>query len=213
MRYGNASTLSTREERRLCDGLTRRDLLHIGGLSMLGLSLSDAQAARPVRSPGAAPGFGKAKACILLFPYGSPPQHETFDPKPDAPVEVRGERVSVVGVDPQTYRARRARPHRLADAGAAFRLLLCHFPGIVDTLPAASFGLVLARDLHAGQICLPRRGGRITLAHPRARFVAGLYETDAAVMHVSPGTGTTFVPFRLFARPEVTELVLRRRSC
>jgi predicted MPP superfamily phosphohydrolase len=28
-------------------------------------------------------------------------------------------------------------------------------------------------------------------------------------MHVSPGTGTTFVPFRLFARPEVTELVLR----
>jgi predicted MPP superfamily phosphohydrolase len=30
-------------------------------------------------------------------------------------------------------------------------------------------------------------------------------------MHVSPGTGTTFVPFRLFARPEVTELVLRCR--
>jgi predicted MPP superfamily phosphohydrolase len=29
-------------------------------------------------------------------------------------------------------------------------------------------------------------------------------------MHVSPGTGTTFVPLRFFARPEVTELVLRR---
>jgi predicted MPP superfamily phosphohydrolase len=51
----------------------------------------------------------------------------------------------------------------------------------------------------------------VTLAHPRARFVAGLYETPAAAMHVSPGTGTTFVPFRFFARPEVTELVLRRR--
>ena len=127
-------------------------------------------------------------------------------------VEVRGERVSVVGVDPQTYRTRHARPHQLADAGAAFRLLLCHFPGIVDTLPAGSFGLVLAGHLHAGQIGLPRPGGRITLAHPRARFVAGLYETDTVVMHVSPGTGTTFVPFRLFARPEVTELVLRRRS-
>src|SRR5262249_31800552 len=36
-------------------------------------------------------GRGKAKSCILLFPYGSPPQHETFDPKPDAPSEVRGE--------------------------------------------------------------------------------------------------------------------------
>ena len=42
------------------------------------------------------------------------------------------------------------------------------------------------------------------------RFVAGLYETAAGVMHVSPGLGTTFVPFRFFARPEVTELVLRR---
>jgi hypothetical protein len=35
--------------------------------------------------------FGKAKACILLFPYGSPPQHETFDPKPQAPAEIQGE--------------------------------------------------------------------------------------------------------------------------
>ena len=37
------------------------------------------------------PGFGQAKACILLFMYGSPSQLETFDPKPDAPLEIRGE--------------------------------------------------------------------------------------------------------------------------
>ena len=37
------------------------------------------------------PGFGQAKSCILLFMYGSPSQLETFDPKPDAPLEVRGE--------------------------------------------------------------------------------------------------------------------------
>ena len=37
------------------------------------------------------PGFGQAKSCILLFMYGSPSQLETFDPKPDAPVEIRGE--------------------------------------------------------------------------------------------------------------------------
>ena len=36
-------------------------------------------------------GFGQAKSCILLFLYGSPSQIETFDPKPDAPVEIRGE--------------------------------------------------------------------------------------------------------------------------
>lgn len=78
--------------KKLCDGLTRRDFLEIGGLGALGVSLSDlfrwqrAQAAtQTTRS------FGKAKACILLFPYGSPPQHETFDPKPEAPVEIQGE--------------------------------------------------------------------------------------------------------------------------
>ena len=37
------------------------------------------------------PGFGQAKSCILLFLYGSPSQLETFDPKPDAPAEIRGE--------------------------------------------------------------------------------------------------------------------------
>lgn len=123
---------------------------------------------------------------------------------------IREEPVSVVGVDPLTYRERTARPHTLVDATASLRLLLCHFPGIVHRLPAGSFDLILAGHLHAGQICLPWPRRPITLAHPRAAFVAGPYDTPAGAMHVSPGTGTTFVPFRFFARPEVTELVLRR---
>lgn len=126
-------------------------------------------------------------------------------------VLVHGEQVSVVGVDPVTRRQEGARPEDLADPAAAFRLLLCHFPDVLDDLEAGVFGLVLAGHLHGGQICVPWPWGRFTLAHPRARFVSGVYETDAAVMHVSPGTGTTFVPLRLFARPEATELVLRRR--
>src|SRR4029079_19305462 len=48
-------------------------------------------AARPPASPPFAEGFGRAKACILLYLYGAPSQIETFDPKPAAPVEVRGE--------------------------------------------------------------------------------------------------------------------------
>ena len=126
-------------------------------------------------------------------------------------VELRGERVSVVGVDPETYRGRGSQPHELVEPGTALRILLCHYPSVVDRLPPGAFDIVLSGHLHAGQICLPlTRGRRLTLAHPRARFVSGLYETPATVMHVSPGTGTTFVPFRFFARPEVTELVLRR---
>src|SRR5262245_24982427 len=79
--------------RKLCDGLTRRDFLTVGALAPLGLSLGGLfrlQEAHAAPAP-AAGNFGKARACILLFPYGSPPQHETFDPKPDAPAEVRGE--------------------------------------------------------------------------------------------------------------------------
>src|SRR5687768_3173333 len=75
--------------RTLCDGLTRRDFLTAGGLSMLGLKASALASASRDRSE--ARHFGKAKACILLFLYGSPSQLETFDPKPDAAVEVRGE--------------------------------------------------------------------------------------------------------------------------
>jgi len=125
---------------------------------------------------------------------------------------LRGERIAVVGVDPLTYHAKRARPDELVDHGAAFRLLLCHFPRIVERIPRSSFDLILTGHLHAGQICLPLPGRNVTLAHPRARFVSGLYDTGAGRMHVSPGTGTTFVPFRFFARPEATELVLRRRN-
>ncbi len=90
--------------RRLCDGLTRRDFLHIGGLGAFGLTVADALRLQQAHAaPGQpAPGFGSAKACILLFPYGSPSQHETFDPKPEAPADIQGEmkaiRTSVPGL-------------------------------------------------------------------------------------------------------------------
>jgi hypothetical protein len=75
--------------RRLCDGLSRRDFLRLGALGTFGLG--DWLALPSAASPPRIAQFGRAKACILLFLYGSPPQHETFDPKPDAPSEVRGE--------------------------------------------------------------------------------------------------------------------------
>lgn len=77
--------------RQLCDGLTRRDLLHVGGLGLFGLGLSDYLRLQEAQASVGVGKFGQAKACILLFPFGSPPQHETFDPKPQAPAEIRGE--------------------------------------------------------------------------------------------------------------------------
>ena len=58
-----------------------------------------------------------------------------------------------------------ARPDELADPTADLRILLCHFPGVIDKLGRGSFDLVLAGHLHAGQICVPFRGGRLRLAH------------------------------------------------
>jgi len=80
----------------LCTGISRRDLLHIGGLGAFGFGLSDLFQLRQLRQLQASDSsrstqFGRAKACILIYKYGSPPQHETFDPKPDAPAEIQGE--------------------------------------------------------------------------------------------------------------------------
>ena len=124
-------------------------------------------------------------------------------------IELRGRRVQVAGVDPRSYSAGTARAERLADETADLRILLCHFPGIARKLPEGAFDLVLAGHLHAGQIVLPYPGGRLLLAHPSARESYGSYRFGTTALHVSPGLGTTFVPFRAFARPEATELVLR----
>jgi predicted MPP superfamily phosphohydrolase len=100
----------------------------------------------------------------------------------------------------------------LADPEAALRILLCHFPNVVDRLPPGSFDLVVSGHLHAGQITLPLPGRRIPLAHPRWRYFHGLYRRNGLTLHVSAGLGTTFVPFRFLARPEATELRLVESS-
>jgi hypothetical protein len=82
---------------RLCDGLTRREILRIGGLGFTGLLWPDwlrarAAAAGQARAGGRSAGpAGKARACILIFNYGGPSHLDLWDLKPDAPVEVRGE--------------------------------------------------------------------------------------------------------------------------
>jgi predicted MPP superfamily phosphohydrolase len=125
-------------------------------------------------------------------------------------LELRGRRIWIAGVDPRLIvpRRRRTDPNELS-RDADLRILLCHYPRVVDALQPGRFDLVLAGHMHDGQIALPFPGGKLRLAHLSARFQRGVYRTPAGVMHVSPGLGTTFVPFRFAARPEATELVLR----
>src|SRR5487761_76579 len=83
---------------RLCDGISRREVLRIGGLGFTGLIWTDwlrARAAAAGQAAGARSGsqatFGKAKSCILIFNYGGPSHIYSFDLKPQPPVEIRGE--------------------------------------------------------------------------------------------------------------------------
>ncbi|MDO7678563.1 MAG: DUF1501 domain-containing protein [Planctomycetota bacterium] len=69
---------------------SRRELLRVGGLGALGLSLPDLSRAAD-RNGSLLQKHAKAKSCMVIFLSGGPPQHETFDPKPNAPIEIRGE--------------------------------------------------------------------------------------------------------------------------
>ncbi len=73
---------------RLCDGITRREFLRVGGLGLAGLTLPGLLAAQ-ARGQGAP--RPRAKSVIQLFMWGGPSQHETFDPKPNAPDAIRGQ--------------------------------------------------------------------------------------------------------------------------
>ncbi len=77
---------------RRCDGITRRDLLRVGGLTALGTGLVDLLALRRASGQASADRSSpqRARNCILIWLDGGPSHLETFDPKPDAPREVRG---------------------------------------------------------------------------------------------------------------------------
>jgi hypothetical protein len=91
-------TIPSRFGVRLCDGPSRREFLKVGSLGLFGVSLTRflalqdqaRAAAAPPRFAGAT-GFGQAKSVILLFLQGGPSHIDIWDPKPDAPSNVRGE--------------------------------------------------------------------------------------------------------------------------
>ncbi len=75
-----------------CDGITRRELLRVGGSAVLGLSLANLfrlQKAVAGEAPSGGPGFGKAKSVILLYLQGGPSHLDLWDPKDNVPDNVR----------------------------------------------------------------------------------------------------------------------------
>jgi len=77
--------------RKRCDGVTRRDSLQLGLGALLGTGLVDGLRALGESRPEGSSPVAKAQRCILIWMDGGPTHFETFDPKPDAPLEFRGE--------------------------------------------------------------------------------------------------------------------------
>lgn len=127
-------------------GVSRRDWLRIGGVGALGLNL-----ARVLQAEAAAPGGMRSTvdACILIFYYGGPSHHDTWDMKPKAPREVRGEfrpiATSVPGIQVSEHL-----PHssRVVDKLAIIRSL--HHP--MTNHNAAAFAALSGRSPAKGDL-------------------------------------------------------------
>ncbi len=76
------------KSQRRCDGVSRRDFLRVGTLGVAGLTLGDVLQAEATASSSR--GEPRARSVILIFLGGGLSHHDSFDPKPDAPEEVRG---------------------------------------------------------------------------------------------------------------------------
>jgi predicted MPP superfamily phosphohydrolase len=110
--------------------------------------------------------------------------------------------------DPAGRRDRVGRALRNVPAGVP-RVLLAHAPDIADKVRDAPFDLVLVGHTHGGQINLPGISGAWLKGGAARHYVHGFYEVSGSPMYVNRGIGTTSLPFRLGARPEVTHFTLR----
>src|SRR3954469_16042658 len=113
-----------------CDGLRRRDFLHAGSLSFLGLGLTQFFG---LKAQGAVDPQ-KDTNCIMLFLVGGPSQLDTWDMKPNAPVEIRGPykpiKTNVPGIEISENFPRMARH---ADKFALIRSVYHTAPAVHDT--------------------------------------------------------------------------------
>jgi len=127
-----------------------------------------------------------------------------------ATVVTRGGGVQVCGMDDFQYGyADFEGTASQVERGTWLHVLLSHSPDAAELVPAGAYNLVLAGHTHGGQICIPHpTKGKILLSTSGSGYGAGIYHIHGFTMHVSPGVGTTLLPFRFLSRPEITLLEL-----
>ncbi len=146
---------------RNCEGVNRRDLMKVGALSFFGLSLPQFLSLRSAAAAAGASNAPKAESVILLWCSGGPSHLDTFDPKPDAPSEIRGE-FNAIETNVSGIRISEHLPHtaRVTDKIAIVRSLTSNIAAHeqatqylltgyrpLPTLEYASYGSVVSKEL------------------------------------------------------------------
>jgi hypothetical protein len=126
-----------------------------------------------------------------------------------APIQLNGETISLIGIDDSQPDDSRIEHLVMPDT---VNILLTHVPvpAELDWAVEHGFDLVLAGDSHGGQLSLNFLKRRISFYGLYTPYVSGLYEKSGGQLYVNRGIGTTILPIRLGARPEITVFELTR---
>jgi len=128
-----------------------------------------------------------------------------------AAVQFRGETINLIGIDDSDENLRGLEGLVMPDA---VNILLIHsvYPHDFERVAEAGIDLTLAGHTHGGQLSLEfiRRG--LCLSRLETPYVSGWYEKSGHQLYVNRGIGTTMIPIRLGARPEITLLELMRSA-
>jgi Protein of unknown function (DUF1501) len=187
-----------------CTGLSRRDFLRVGGLGALGLTWAD------LNPLAAAPGGGE-RSVILLLLVGGPSQLETWDPKPEAPAEVRGPFRSIATAIPGVRISEHLpRLARRMDRLTLIRSLHHNAAPIHETGHQLVQTGRFARDgqeaPHIGSVVARLRGARndlppfVVLPRPLGNTGVGLPQGQSAGL-----LGSAFDPFHVAADPAAAD--------
>jgi uncharacterized protein len=123
-----------------------------------------------------------------------------------------GTRVEVLGLDDPHIERHDLRVALRTDPGS-FGLAIVHSPDPAPELTALGYDLILSGHTHGGQVRLPFVGALVTNSSVPRKLSMGLSRLGPALMHVSPGMGTSkYAPFRFLCRPEATVLELVPRQ-
>jgi predicted MPP superfamily phosphohydrolase len=123
-------------------------------------------------------------------------------------IELEGLGIELLGLDDAHIRWQdyRVAPRRSPDS---FGLAVMHSPDSAPEAASLGYDLIVAGHTHGGQVCLPGVGALVTNCSMPRRLVKGVIRMGPAIVHTSPGLGTSkYAPFRFWCRPEATLLEL-----